>query len=250
MSTNVVTLSSGGKIAGIVPQNIDEVFRLAQGIAQSGLAPKDLSTPEKVTVAILTGMEIGLPPMFAIQKIAVVNGRPCLWGDAIPALLWSRGFKIKEWDDDDTSYCEVTRPDGDKITRTFSDADAKAAGLLGKSGPWTQYKRRMRQMRARGYATRDGAPDALSGLYLAEEIHDITPDRPKSKAPIEADGAIDVADAISDDQLKQLTEAIAAKGIKTERILKVLKVEALDSILASQFDAAMQTVASVKGVVK
>ena len=106
---NVVALKAGGQIVGIVPHTIDEVFRLAQGIASSGLAPKDMATAEKVTVAIMTGMELGLPPMFALQKIAVVNGRPALWGDALPALLWSRGFKLREWTEGDTAHCEVTR---------------------------------------------------------------------------------------------------------------------------------------------
>ena len=182
MSNNVVPLKSGGQISAIIPQTIEEVFRLAQGIAASGLAPKGMDKAEQITVAIMTGLEIGLPPMFAIQKIAVINGRPSIWGDAVPALLWARGFKLKEWTDGDTAHCQVTRPDGDVIERTFSDADAKAAGLLGKPGPWTQYRPRMRSMRARGYACRDGAADVLSGLYLREELdvpmRDVTPSRP------------------------------------------------------------------------
>ena len=59
----VVPLRTGGPVAGIIPQSIDEVVRLAQGIAKSGLAPNTMNTPEKITVAILTGLEIGLPPM-------------------------------------------------------------------------------------------------------------------------------------------------------------------------------------------
>lgn len=189
MENSIVPLRNGGAVAGIIPQSIDEVLRLAQGIAKSGLAPSTMNTAEKITVAILTGLEIGLPPMFALQKIAVVNGRPALWGDALPALLWSRGFKIREWTEGDTAHCEVTRPDGSSIERTFSDADAKAAGLLGKSGPWTQYKSRMRSMRARGFACRDGAADVLGGLYVAEELDGIeaVPAR-KSSASAKRDG--------------------------------------------------------------
>jgi hypothetical protein len=178
--SKTIALAAGGTIAPIVPRSIEEVYRLAQGIAASGLAPKGMDKAEQVTVAILTGLEIGLPPMFAVQKIAVINGRPAIWGDAVPAILYARGFKLREWDDGDTAYCEVTRPDGDKIVRSFSDDQAKRAGLLGKAGPWTQYRERMRQMRARGFACRDGAADALSGLYLREELdeppmRDITP---------------------------------------------------------------------------
>lgn len=170
--TNVVALKSGGSIAGIVPQSIEEVFRLAQAVSLSGLAPRDLNTPEKITVAIMTGLELGLPPMFSLNKIAVINGRPTLWGDALPGLLWSRGFKIKEWISDEVAHCEVTRPDGKKIVRTFSPADAQKAGLKDKAGPWKQYPTRMLAMRARGFACRDGAADVLGGLYLKEEIED------------------------------------------------------------------------------
>jgi hypothetical protein len=174
----VVPLRTGGVIAGIVPQTIEEVFRLATAIAKSGMAPRDMGSPEKLTVAILHGLEIGIPPMMAINKIAVVNGRPTLWGDAVPALLLSKGFRIREEMETGpsgrTAICSVIRPNGERIERTFSEADAKTAGLWGKQGPWKQYPDRMLQMRARGLAARDGAADVLSGIYLAEEAQDIS----------------------------------------------------------------------------
>lgn len=157
-------------IAGLIPQTLDDVYRLATAIAKSGLAPQQLKTPEAITVAILTGLELGLPPMFALNKVAVINGRPTLWGDAIPGILWSRGFRLREWKDGETAYCEVTRPGGDIITRSFSVADATKAGLWGKAGPWKQFPDRMLAMRARSFAARDGAADVLGGLYVAEEI--------------------------------------------------------------------------------
>jgi hypothetical protein len=185
--SNLVQLRAGNAIAPIVPTTIDEVFRLANGIAKSGLAPKGMSTSEQVSIALMTGLELGLPPMQAIQRIAVVNGRPTLWGDALPALLWARGFKIEEEVSDDGARCTIIRPDGTKITRTFTEKDARKAGLWGKAGPWTQYPQRMLQMRARGFAARDGAADVLAGLYLAEEMQDaemkdITPAKPAQAA--------------------------------------------------------------------
>lgn len=178
MTEKALALRAGGSISAIVPQSIEEVYRVAKCISESGLAPNGMKTPEQVTVAILTGLEIGLPPMFAIQKIAVINGRPSIWGDAVPALLWARGFKISElmnYEDaaNMVAVCTVTRPDGTAIERSFSVAQAKKAGLWGKSGPWSQYPDRMLQMRARGLACRDGAPDVLSGLYFAEEAAEI-----------------------------------------------------------------------------
>ena len=114
----IVPLKAGGRVAAIVPQSVEEVFRLATAIAKSGLAPQGLKSAEQITIAIMHGAEIGLPPMQAIQRIAVVNGRPTIWGDAVPALLLARGFRIEETidgiEDGRGATCTVTRPDGTK----------------------------------------------------------------------------------------------------------------------------------------
>jgi len=200
---NVPALRTGHKVTGIVPTSIEEVFRLAQAVAKSGLAPSTMKTPEALTVAIMHGLEIGLPPMMSIQKIAVVNGRPTLWGDAVPAILWARGFKIEEnLKDGTTAFCKVIRPDGTEIVRHFSVDDAKKAGLWGKAGPWTQYPQRMLAMRARGLAARDGAADALSGLYLQEELEGgeltnvVTIEPRKSSAEAKRDGTKETFDGL------------------------------------------------------
>ena len=71
--TNIVPLRTGSKIAGIIPTTVEEVFRLAKAVASSGMAPRGLDKPEQLTVAIMHGLEIGMPPMQSIQRIAVVN---------------------------------------------------------------------------------------------------------------------------------------------------------------------------------
>lgn len=229
-SAQIVPLRTGGTIAGIVPQTIEEVFRLATAIAKSGMAPRDMATPEKLTVAILHGLEIGIPPMMAINKIAVVNGRPTLWGDAVPALLLSKGFKIREETGKDEggmfATCIVIRPNGEQVERTFSEDDAKTAGLWGKPGPWKQYPSRMLQMRARGLAARDGAADVLSGIYIAEEMQDVAqptaaPDLMPSLSPVEAkrmssaQAKRDGADEIFNDLRKQVGNAETTAELET-----------------------------------
>lgn len=189
----VVPLRAGARVQAIIPQTVEEVFRLATAIAKSGLAPNGIKGVEQITIAIMHGAEIGLPPMQAVQRIAVVNGRPAIWGDAVPALLLSRGFKLSERmagaGETRCAICEVTRPDGEKIERVFSKTDAVTAGLWGKAGPWKQYPDRMLQMRARGFAARDGAADVLAGLYIAEEAQDIEIVRTrKSSAECKRDG--------------------------------------------------------------
>jgi hypothetical protein len=160
---------------GVNFESFDELARFCDAVHKSCLAPKGFDNPQAIMVAVQFGLEIGLGPMQALQSIAVINGRPSLWGDAALALATSRpDFEdIREWTEGDVAHCEIKRKGRTPVVRTFSDADAKAAGLLGKSGPWTQYKARMRQMRARSWALSDAFPDALRGVAVREEQEDV-----------------------------------------------------------------------------
>jgi hypothetical protein len=118
--------------------------------------------------------------MQALKNIAVINGRPTVWGDALLAIAYSKQLieDISETvtgdGDDRTATCAIKRKGLNTPTvRVFSVTHAKKAGLWGKSGPWSQYPDRMLAMRARGFALRDAVPDALGGFTLAEEAMDM-----------------------------------------------------------------------------
>ena len=64
--------------------------------------------------------------------------------------------------------------------------DANTAGLLSKNGPWKSYPLRMLAHRARAWAIRDGAADALMGMQVAEEVRDYQPMRNVTPAEPEA----------------------------------------------------------------
>lgn len=164
----------------LAPRTFDEAWRLADILADSDLVPKDFKgKPANCLVAIQWGAEIGLGAMQAVQNIAVINGRPSLWGDALMALVRSSPLCefIIEADDGSTATCRVKRRGEPEQVRTFSVEDARAAGLHGKSGPWQQYPRRMRQMRARAFALRDVFSDVLKGIPMAEEAMDTPTER-------------------------------------------------------------------------
>lgn len=162
------------------PQTFEQALTFSNYLADSDMVPKDFKgKPGNCLVAIQWGMEIGLKPLQAMQNIAVINGRPSLWGDAVIALVRSSPLceYIIEEDDGRTATCRVKRRGEPEQSRSFSMDDAKAAGLLGKQGPWTQYPKRMRQMRARAFAVRDVFPDVLKGLPVAEEVMDTPAER-------------------------------------------------------------------------
>jgi hypothetical protein len=156
-------------------------------LASASIVPKDyIGKPGNVLVAIQWGMELGLQPMQAMQSIAVINGRPSLWGDAMLALVKAHpAFEwIKEDCDGNIATCTVKRRGEPEVTQSFSLEEAKKAGLTGKQGPWTQYPKRMLQMRARGFALRDAFPDALRGVISAEEARDTPAERDMGAAEV------------------------------------------------------------------
>lgn len=179
METALVEMKSQSRALsnGILnPANLHEALEMAGVLCKSSLIPKDFQgNAGNVLVAIQWGMELGLAPMQALQSIAVINGRPSLWGDAVIALCKAHPVCewVREYEEDGVAVCVTQRRgDPDPVERRFSMDDAKRAGLLGKPGPWTQYPRRMMQMRARSWCLRDAYPDLLRGMAVAEEQQD------------------------------------------------------------------------------
>jgi hypothetical protein len=179
---------------GIVISQYDDLVRFAETVSKSGLAPKGMESAQSIFVAVQMGLEVGLSPMAALQNIAVVNGRPTIWGDAQLAVCRGTGdmeafeewFEIagqrttrnpSEYKDDTAAVCRVKRRDGQEVESAFSVADAKRANLWGKAGPWTQYPFRMLRNRARSFALRDCFGDALKGFRSTEEAQDQEPER-------------------------------------------------------------------------
>ena len=176
MSTEISVQRAGG----LALATFADAMKFGETVANSEFAPKDFrGKPASCMLAIQAGAEIGLAPLQALQSIAVVNGRPAVFGDA--ALAVAKASPVCEY------VTESVDGDGEQMVATctakrrgypqptvvkFTVADAKKAGLWGKAGPWTQYPKRMLQMRARGFALRDAFPDVLKGLVTAEEAQD------------------------------------------------------------------------------
>jgi hypothetical protein len=176
----------------LAPQNMTEAMEFSKILATSNMVPVAYKgKPQDILVAIGWGYEVGLQPMQALQNIAVINGKPSVYGDAALALVKadSRCAGVKEWiegeGDNMTAHCLVKRrynEDMEETVATFSVLDAKQARLWGKQGPWQQYPKRMLAMRARGFAIRDAFPDAMKGMITAEEAQDY-PTAPRDVTP-------------------------------------------------------------------
>jgi len=191
----------GGGLTALEPKSLEEAMKFSEILSGSNIVPKDYQgKPGNILVAIQWGYEIGLPPLQAMQNIAVINGRPSIWGDAMLAIVQASGALeyIKEDVTDESAVCVLKRRGQAEISREFSVDDAKTAGLYNKQGPWQQYPKRMLQMRARGFALRDAFADVLRGVHIAEEardmpdedaMRDVTPEADKPKGGSKVDSA-------------------------------------------------------------
>jgi hypothetical protein len=191
---------------------------MADVVAASGMAPEGMNRAA-IIVAIQMGAEIGLKPLQSLQNIAVINGRPSVWGDAALAVVMahpefdSEVFEETVQRDDKNNpvaaTCTVGRVGCKPVTRTFTLQDAKTAGLLGKKGPWTQYPARMLQMRARGFAMRDAFPDALRGFQIADRKTGAVIDGGPTAPPTTVEQVEEPADGLQDltAKLKEKREA-------------------------------------------
>lgn len=177
------------RVRPVVVDSMDDALRYAKVIAASGMLPKSFyesagGDPTAMAfVAIQLGAEVGLSPMASVQNIAVINGKPGLYGPAMLAVVETSGLLevFEEWIEGEgetlVAFCKVRRRGRPEKIVPFGWGDAKKAGLNSKRGPWQEYPKRMMQARARTFALRDTFPDVLLGLaYSIDELQDINTD--------------------------------------------------------------------------
>jgi hypothetical protein len=205
---------------GLQLSNLDDAWRFCNAMASSGMMPKGMETAQKILYALELGFEVGLPPLAAVQSIAVINGRASLYGDVMLGLCVASdkfdddAFE-EDWIRDDKqavigAYCVAGRlkngkPTGKPRRWDFTIEDAKTARLWGKEGPWQTAPKRMLQMRARAFALRDVFPDVLKGIISREEARDIPPEK----------NVTEKSTVTRPTNLSELTEQLTAEPIET-----------------------------------
>lgn len=187
---------------GLEADNSAQLWWLAGIYYRSGAAPVDDMTvkvqgvtkprPERdvrsrLFLKMTFGAELGLKPLQAIQNVAVINNRPCIWGDAAKAIVLQSGLaeyiyeeEIGKQGTDSWGFMCRTKRKGNarEEISTFTISDAKRAGLVDKNGSlYKLYPQRMLMFRARGFRLRDSYPDVMKGLITAEEATDLAHDR-------------------------------------------------------------------------
>jgi hypothetical protein len=156
------------------PKSYGQIIKLAQMACESGMVPKAFANePHRTAVAMMMLAENDLPVITGLKYVAVINGQPAFYSDAVPGIARKRGLikHRREWFEGAgetlTAHCEVVNSDGDTFKSSFGVTNARRANLWGKD-TYKQYPERMLMWRARSYAIRDAAPDAFMGPTVEE----------------------------------------------------------------------------------
>jgi hypothetical protein len=165
------------------------VAELASKIANSPFVPDGLRGSVPATAAaILTGRELGIPPMTALANIHVIKGKTGLSALLMRALIQAQGHDWQDVTVTDTRVVVKGRRKGETewTEASFTSDQARAARIDLSSYPQDKlYARATVRLARRKFA------DVIAGMpYSAEELEDgVTDETPAITAPAEPPSA-------------------------------------------------------------
>ncbi|HVQ45125.1 MAG TPA: recombinase RecT [Candidatus Saccharimonadia bacterium] len=155
-------------------QSWKTMMEMARELVASGLLPKGIDKPAAALAVIQKGREIGIPPMYALSNIGIINGRPVVGAEVMLAMVYrDHGDQAIQFVETSAQRCAVSYkrkswPQARAFEWTMENAEQ--AGLLGKGGPWKQYPAAMLRARCISAVARLAFPDSLGGMYTPEEL--------------------------------------------------------------------------------
>lgn len=156
----------------LMPVTMDGMLKQAAALVKSGLLPPDIKTAEAALAVMLTGRELGIPPMQAFRSIYIVKGRPTLSAQLMGAMILKAGHSYQAvMATNEACSIKFTRRGGAVYTHTFTLADAKTAGLA-SGDTWAKYPKAMLFSRCMSAGARIAMPDVIAGMYTPEELSD------------------------------------------------------------------------------
>ena len=161
----------------IVPINMPELMEIGKVMAASGFFD-DARQASQAIVKVLAGRELGFGPFASMTGIHIIKGKPVIAANLYAAAI--RGstrynYKVNRLDD---TGCELTfYEDGKEVGKsTFTEKDAKAAGLIQAGSAWVKFPRNMYFARAISNGAHWYCPDVFGGasVYTPGELGEET----------------------------------------------------------------------------
>lgn len=195
-------ISVDAKTQQLIARDNSDLVRMIKIFMKGASLPKTLDTEAKVITAWQAAASLKVPPIVAIQNMAIIHGSLCMWGQLPKALAHATGeledYKLILFDSAQKvinlenknleapvwgAAVQMRRTRHSMNEYTFTEPEAEKAGLLKKSGPWSDYRKIMYARRTTGHAVKFDFPDAVMGIGIAEYDHHAAPDLMKDVTP-------------------------------------------------------------------
>ena len=162
----------------------DQTARVANMLSKSSLVPASYQgNPQDCFIAVEMAARMNASPIFIMQNLYVVKGKPSWAGQACMAMINACGkfrnvrhvYVGEKGTDSRGCYVTAERiADGETVNGTeINMAMAKAEGWT--SNPkWRNMPEQMLAYRAAAFFARIHCPEALMGLQTTEEVIDVT----------------------------------------------------------------------------
>ena len=165
----------------------NQMLRVSQMLSQSSLVPQNYQgKPQDCFIAVEMAARMNTSPIFIMQNLYVVKGKPSWAGQACMAMINACGkfanvrhvYTGTKGEADRGCYVAATRlSDGEEVTGTeVTIAMAQAEGWTSNS-KWRNMPEQMLGYRAASFFARMYCPEALMGLQTQEEVIDVEPSR-------------------------------------------------------------------------
>lgn len=145
--------------------------QIGEQLARTDFAGQFKGKPADMTVAILAGASLGIPPEQIGKSIYVVHGTPGLYGKAALAIAKANGYEVER-----VTYTaqevaiKVTAPNGATFETSYTFSRAEREGLV--KGNKLQYTTRPEKMlfwKCVGEAADQFFPHLLNGMPIKED---------------------------------------------------------------------------------
>lgn len=153
------------------------IREIAEACANSGMF-KDIRSAWQAIVKVKAGLELGIPPIQAMNGLYIIEGKVAMAATLMGGLIKSSGrytYRILQLDENGCTIQFFERDDEGKWTpcgpaSSFTMADANKAGVTGKA-VWKAWPRNMLFSRAMSNGARWYCSDVFLGpVYVPEEL--------------------------------------------------------------------------------
>lgn len=221
-----------------------DLMSLGKELVPTGFLPEHVKTPAQAAAIILTGRELGMPPMRALRSLFMVKGKVTESADSQLARFKLDGGRATFQKLTDTEAVLVLRhPNGDEHTETFTMEDAKraAAGEMYRKFPKAMLRSRVitAGLKSIGWNGATGiydpseletAPRLLAAVEPITASATVVREEPEPAIPADlAEGswpAGEIRGATSMEQLEEIRQRMKASGVTTGDVVTLWKARA------------------------